>query len=604
LAECLGHVALAAVTALGWLGAGSLVLAPLRPTGDGALDLLTRIGAGAVAFALGTFAVGWLGLLYAALYVPVLGVAAAAGLVVLVRSSRGVRWPALRQWPHWQMALAALLALYVVVDVAVTCAPISSADALFYHATAPELFEREHRIEEIAWSWHSYQPFTVELLVLDGFLLWDSVQGAFAPLLLGLGAAGVIMATAHRLAGRGIALLATALYLAQPFALWLLTSTFVEPAAAFTAALAVAHLVQFAQRRHDTSIALAGLFAGATAGMKYVAAGAAAIVALGAALAFGRALTVRRVLAFAIPAVVVALPWYVKNAILTGDPAYPILFGWEHDEAREAAQASFDNYGYGHGANDLLLLPVRLLADAEPFDRAEFITPLLLVFAPVALLAPRARRVAATALAGVGVYLLVWFFGVQDARYLLIAMPVLAVLAAVGIVALAREGRVGRVLAVGGTVGAFAVGAVVSAAYASQFVPYLAGTDSDDEFLRSKVSYHESVEWLNAHLPPDARVAVDFVFVLHVDRPAVVLTSDALTLTAGPRETCAFFRRYGLTHVLLLRENAARRRQLGYVGGRRIAAISARAVESRTLSRRGPPEQLDVYRVGRCVQGA
>lgn len=63
--ECAAHVALAGLTALSWLGAGSLVLAPLRSSGDRALDALNRIGAGALAFALATFAAGWLGLLYA-----------------------------------------------------------------------------------------------------------------------------------------------------------------------------------------------------------------------------------------------------------------------------------------------------------------------------------------------------------------------------------------------------------------------------------------------------------------------------------------------------------------------------------------------------------
>ena len=593
MVECVAHVALTCVTALGWLGLGSLVLAPLGQSGDRALDLLNRLGAGAVAFALLTFAAGWLGLLYPAAYVPVLVVAAALGVLAL----RGVPRPSFRGWPRWQLGLVALIAVYALVDVLVTCAPISSADALFYHATAPELYDRIHRIEEVPWAWHTYQPFTVEMLVLDGFLLWDSVQGAFAPLLLGLAGGAVVFAAARRLVGRGLALLATALYVAQPYTLWLVTSTFVDPAAGFTAALAVANLVRFANDRRLAPLAAAGLFTGATAGIKYVAAGAAAVIAVSAIVVFRRELTARRVAAFALPAAVVALPWYVKNAILTGDPAYPLLFGWEYEEARDAAFDSFDNYGHGHSPLDLLLLPFRLLADAEPFDRAEYINPLLLVFAPVALLEGRTRRAVAIGLTCVAAFLVAWFIGVQDSRYLMSGLPVVAVLAAVGIAALAAQGRAGRAIALAGTVGAFAVGVAVSAVYASQFVPYLAGAQTDDEFLRENVSYHESVEWVNANLPEDARVALDFVFVLHVDRPALTLTSDALPLAAGPAATREFFRRNGLTHVVLLPENAARRRQLRYVGGRRIATVNARAVESRALSRLGPPEPLDVYAV-------
>jgi hypothetical protein len=597
LLDCLAHVALAGGQALGWLGAGTLVLAPLGRTGDRPLDLLNRLGAGAVAFALLTFGVGWLGFLYAQLFVPLFAAAAVAGAVELARNVRGARLPAFASWARWEVALGAVIAVYLLIDLLVTCAPISSADALFHHAGVPEVFERQHRLEEVPWSWHSYQPFTTELLVLDGFLLWDSVQGAFAPLLLGFASAATVLVGARRLAGRSVALVATALFVAQPFAVWLFTSTFVEPAAAFTLALAVVNLIRFVRGAALEALVLAGLFTGATAGMKYNAAVAAAVVAATALVLLWRRLSVRLVAAFALPALAVSLPWYVKNAILTGDPAYPILLGWENEEAQQAAEDSFANYGYGHSLLDFLLLPARLLADAEPFDRAEFITPLFLLFAPVALLDRRLRRPIVVALGAVAAFVVVWFVGVQDSRYLLLAMPVLAVLAALGLFALAREGRLGRLLAIGGTVAALSVGAAVTVAYASQFAPVVVELQSDEEFLREEVSYQEGVEWLNSNLPEGARVAVDFVFVLHVDRPTVGWTSDALPTTAGPREMRAFVRRYGLTHALVFANNAGRRRQLSSVGARRIARVTVHPVLSRTRSTVGPPETMDVYRI-------
>jgi 4-amino-4-deoxy-L-arabinose transferase-like glycosyltransferase len=67
--------------------------------------------------------------------------------------------------------------------------------------------------------------------------------------------------------------------------------------------------------------------AGGAAGMKYL--GLVAVLAI-AAVAVGlawRRLSYRQVLVFAVPAIVVALPWYVKNAVLTGNPFYPHIFG-------------------------------------------------------------------------------------------------------------------------------------------------------------------------------------------------------------------------------------------------------------------------------------
>jgi hypothetical protein len=585
------------VQALGWLGAGVLVLRPLDRSGDRALDLLNRVGAGAVAFALLTFVAGWLGLVYAVVFVPLLIGASVVGALELARALRRVRLPRVRAWPRWQLALGVIVALYALADVVITCAPISSADALFYHATAPELFEREHRIEEIPWSWQSYQPFTVELLILDGLLLWDTIQGAFVPLLLGLGGAATVLVGAHRLAGRSVALLAATLYLAQPFALWLFTSTFVEPAAAFTVALAALNLVRFVRGAALEALVLAGLFTGATAGMKYVAAGAAAVLAAWAVLLLRRRLTIRHALAFGVPALAVALPWYVKNLIIKGDPAYPILFGWESEAARIAARDSFDLYGHGHSLIDLVLLPMRLLADAEAFDRAEYITPLFLLFAPVALLDPGTRRAVATALAGVAAFVVVWFLGAQDSRYLMFAMPILAVVAALGIFALARQGKIGRLVAVSGVACALLVSGFVSLAYASQFAKVVVGLESDEEFLRDKVSYHEGVAWLNETLPEDASVVVDHVFLLHIERPALTWNADALPPAAGARETREFVRRYGLTHALIFTGNPYRLRQLGYVGARRVGRVTVHPVISRTRSDIGPPETMDLYRI-------
>ena len=74
------------------------------------------------------------------------------------------------------------------------------------------------------------------------------------------------------------------------------------------------------------------------------------------------------------------------------------------------------------------------------------------------------------------------------------------------------------------------------------------------------------------------------MFALHVDRPTVVWTADVLPSEAGPAETRAFFRRYGLTHVAVLGKPGAMPGQLAYVGGREIGSVTVHNVASRTLN--------------------
>ena len=88
--ELLAHVALAAVTALAWLGAGALLLRPARgAVGDRLLEGLNEVGAGAIAFALLTFFAGLAGFLYA---VPFIVVTAAAAVLGAVRAAGLWAW--------------------------------------------------------------------------------------------------------------------------------------------------------------------------------------------------------------------------------------------------------------------------------------------------------------------------------------------------------------------------------------------------------------------------------------------------------------------------------------------------------------------------------
>lgn len=587
---------LAAATALSWLGAGAVVLRAGRgAAGDRLLEGLNELAAGAIAFALITFVAGLVGALYALPFVLLTAVAAAIGGLRLRVLGRGFRFASPRALPRWELALVALLGVYIAFAVIATAAPISSEDALAYHAAGPALFEASHELRELWWSWESYQPFTVEMLVLDGFLLWDDTQGAFAPFLLGLAALATVVGAAHRIAGRTVALLAGVVFFAQPFMLWQVSSTFVEPGLALALALACWNLWRFAQTGATWCVGLAGLFAGAGAGMKYTGVAAGVVIAaVGLALLRGRLRPVH-LLAFAAPALAVALPWYVKNAVQTGNPVYPLLFGAVNDEATSQMELVLDGYGHGRSALDALLLPVRLLGDADAFDRGDLVSPLLFLFAPLALLVRRLRGLVVPVWIGIGAYLAAWFVASQQARFLVALMPVLALLAAVAMVAVARAGRVGRIATVAIVLAALTSGLGVSALYASRFIPVVAGIESDEEFLRRKASYHEAVVWVNRNLPSDARVLSDVRGVLHLERAYVTWTPSALPSTGDAR---AFVRRQRLTHALVRADNEPHVRQARDAGGRVVGRLTARQVTSRTLDELGPPEPFLVFAFG------
>jgi 4-amino-4-deoxy-L-arabinose transferase-like glycosyltransferase len=583
LADCLAHVALAAVTVVAWFGLGSLLLTALK-SGDTRLDALNRIGAGAIAFALLTFGAGWAGVLHSIVYLAVFAPAAAVGVALGVPFLRRARFPRIRTWRRWQLAVLALLGVYVALAVLSTCAPISSPDALLYHAADPALFENAGRIVEVPWNSSSYEPFTVEILVLDGFLLWDSVQGAFAPLLLALVALAAVVGFAERLAGRSAALLAGAIFFAQPFMLWESTSVFIEPGLACAVALSAWNLARFVRHSEQNALVLAGLFAGGAAGMKYLGLIAVlAIAGVGVIVAWQR-LNVRSALAFSLPAVAVALPWYVKNAVLTGNPFYPHIFGGLNAYASAELDRAMKSFGHGHAPLDFILLPVRLLVDAEPFDGGEFLSPLFLVFAPLVFLGTRDRRTAAAVWIGVLLYGTAWFATTQQARFLVPLMPVLAVLAALGALGLAQRGRLGRLVTTGAVGISLVVGLGASAVYAAQFAPVAAGTESREEFLKQKVSLYEGIKWLNRSLGPDEKVATTAWALLYLDVPYTTFgtMADLLPPDAGAAATRSFVLENGVSHVAVLAGDSERLRQMAYLDARLVARVPVKSIRSRT----------------------
>jgi hypothetical protein len=596
LASSLAHVALAGVTALSWLGLGSVLLSRFPAPRDRLLDTLNRIGVGALAFALFTFAIGWAGVLYAPVYLPLLAAAAAKGVMVAVRELHvDVRLPL--RWRKWELVLAALLCLYVLLDLLVAAAPISSPDALLYHAADPARFEQAHRIVEVPSNSSSYEPFTVEMLVLDGFLLWDSIQGAFAPLLLSLGSLVAVVGASARLAGRWAAFLAGAIFFAQPFMTWEATSVFVEPGLACMVALSGWNLVHFARRGDRHALVLAGLFAGGAAGMKYLGVLVALALGLAGVLALRPRLDARAVLSFAAPAIAMALPWYVKNAILTGNPLYPHVFGGLNPYAAAQLDQTRRDFGFGRSLLDLVLLPFRLLGDAESFDAGQWISPLFILFAPLVFLLPAARRVALAAWAAVGLYVLAWFFATQQARFLVPAMPALALLAALGIIGLAQRGNAGRAVATISTAAALTVGLAASLAYASQFAPVVVGRESKEDFLLENAPYYAGIEWLDRRLGSDDRVLTDLPDLLYLEMPYTTFGTmgDLLPPTAGAERTRAFVRATGATYAAVLARHQDRVRQLEYVDAHLIARVAVRNVTSRTLSELGPPQALLIY---------
>ena len=472
----------AAVCALSWLGAGMLLPRRLL-SGSLLLDTLTRFAAGAATLSVLILVLGRLGAFRPAALVPLTGVCAAAGLVAAVGIvRRAPRPPRLRGAP---LALAALVAAALVLDLLGATAPPTSADALVYHVELPHRWLGLGRIDDPYWNYAAFYPLGVEMLFAQGLALAGASAASALHGILTVLAALAVYGLARELGGgRTLAGLAgSALFVLQGAVTWDATSTFIDMGLTFFTALAAWHVVRYAHGGGRPSAVLAGIACGGAAAAKYVGPLAAVFVVLPLAVL---ALARRRPgdLAAAVGATLAwGGAWYLKNAIVTGNPFYPLLFGghgWTAYAERELKQSATAVFPGTHGSNPLrvLILPVDLLVHGDRFDRGQYVGTAIFLFALAALVLLRRNGVALGAFAAAAAYTLVWWYVQPQARYL---MPALAVLAALGGVAAAElldRGGPGRLAALVVLAAAAVAWAVPSAALERQLLPVAFGAET------------------------------------------------------------------------------------------------------------------------------
>jgi hypothetical protein len=237
---------------------------------------------------------------------------------------------------------------------------------------------------------------------------------------------------------------------------------------------------------------------------------------------------IRRAVLFGLLAAAIASPWWIKNAVYTGNPVYPMAWGvfgggeWTETNA-QVYVAKTREKGEGRDLKALLRLPWTTVAYPRTFEDTEvgpfywFFAPWILVWGIVALASPR-RRPASAMLTLWGAFFVVSiFYTYQSNRFFLPVWALGTVAACAAVAWAARRGPLTASVALIALSLPVLYNGADSARWllfdTGQFffrngVPtsgthwpaYTLGYIGRDQYLATQIAYYPAAKYANEHL--------------------------------------------------------------------------------------------------------
>jgi len=558
---------------------GAAGLVALRTAGALPEDPAEHLLAG-IAVGLGIASALALGLAAAhALRALPFGIAAAVALVLGGRTFVGalgaVRWP--RDWTAW--GLVGVCAIVLLAEAPTWFAPPVGGDQTKYHLAYPRLFAMAGGLVPTPWCFWGSQQWLQNFLFVLAYAVRGENLARCLNAVSGVLAALALATLARRHLGRRLGVVAGALFFTMPMTWSQMTRSGADMSVVVYAALAVSAWLDWTKSERDADIRRTAIYAGLGGASKMMGLLVPALVGIGILVVLvrrrppiGRA--IGAALVYGVVAIAILSPWYVRNAIETGDPLHPFGQAVFHGrnwspEAAAYLDTYYDQYrtreagdrgGKPYRGVEVAWFPWDLTMHPESFEngkrQGQDVSPFVLAFLPTLVLLGR-RGWAAFAIAAVGIaYGAIIAVGAwAHPRYVLPGTALALAAAAAGAQALA--GR--RILPwiVGFTViGNVALTSRMLRPMWPDQVRVAFGRLSPNTFLERYsdrwVFWHEA----NRAVPETGRVAVleKIAHPYYIDRPFVLLSyleqgMVDFRVTNTPDAVLARMRELGASHV-------------------------------------------------------
>ncbi len=342
-----------------------------------------------------------------------------------------------------------LPAIYLALMAFLAALPASGRDELLYHLEFPKRILAAGGDIVFRDNIYAFFPKFTEMFYLLGLGTAGETAARMFHLLFGsLTALGLYRAALGWL-GRAHARWAAALFLGIPSVMNLMPVAYVDLAFTFFAFMALLHVLAYCREKALGQSVMAGIFLGAAIGVKYTGLQLTALVLCLLVLAWmkDRSLPLFRPAGIVAGlALLLALPYFINNFLITGWPLFPFNspgfhlgsgLNWDPERARLFMEylQSFGALPGFSGLGQILVAPVAVFVLGR-FNQPAFYDGIVgLVFLLVPFVLIRKKLASDFRLAGwfTAFYMFYWTVTTRQVRFLLPVMPFLCVFLALGL---------------------------------------------------------------------------------------------------------------------------------------------------------------------------
>jgi len=400
-----------------------------------------------------------------------------------------------------------------------TLTPPVSRDALIHHLAVPKWYVTHHGIVDIPFSIPSYYPPFMEMLYTGALLLSSDILAKLIHFVFYVGSLLLTFLLAKRFLSTVMALMAVLLFGSLPVVFQVSSIAYADLGLTFFTLGALVALYHWSQTRATGWFLLSALMTGWAVGCKYNGLIILFILLMGIISILSQwkspfRSVMKNLTIFLLVVLTVNILWLGRNYWFAGNPGYPLakdLVGkpWLPNQPRYS-QFQIRKMLYGETLWDQIFLPWNISIKTTSNACHELdgvINPVFLIFLPFFLCLSRKpegmKRIAYFCLL---YFLFFWASSRVRLRYLMPIYPLLGIITAYTIATWELKWK--RVLGAALLGLAFLLNLYWLLVYtaATKPIDFLAGKESRRSFLCRHIPSYPVFEFINAHLPPDARI--------------------------------------------------------------------------------------------------